>query len=783
MKRKKKLSILLAAMLVMVMLLATSTVSFAEGSDDGNSSEVAELAAGVNVISESVSGKTYNVSDGIALAIAGGSDEAPITISNCIFNISGDVMFINGSGIGYNGETKTRLGIGKYVTFENCTFIVSEGATNGSSGNYAAITFFDGTIAFNGSSITGNNWQGQFMGLYGSANVTFKNSTVATTGNTGGWSYAMYSTSVLTLDNSVLSATGMLRASGGGNINAFYSGDLRTGYDAIFIKNGSTVNFSDNQAGGFALNNVNIYVDNSTVSVTNNLGNGCNSGYWTVTNGSTIRMNGNRGGHGLSCIGFDMSDSTLQVLHNGYAGVYVQSKDSALTNCKVDIRCNGEKLLSYSAGDLWLNTHTLTVIGGTSDASEGSPWLGAVGRKGSVITYGTTTVVAYDLNSNAADNLKSNTTATLTYAALALNGEEDSHVLFLNPFMTTDYARGNGESTASSNDVDLFADDNVTSEADIIGKDKAKIGTMTTAQLSHHNYDWDNGQVTAKATETTYGVLKYDCTDVCNDYIGNTETHTYSFDCTGASVYAPLVGLTFDANTDDEVTSMSETQDEILYGNAATEPTETPVREGYQFMGWYTDAECTQEYDFSMALTTNWTTVYAKWEKQTSVTVTKTWDDEDDKYDARPDSITIRLYADGEETANAVVTEETDWTWTFENLDVYAADGSEIVYTISEDEVTDYTTEIDGYDVTNTYSGEVPTEPETPTEPEDPTEPETPTEPESSDETTPETETTTSDSSKPSVGDMSNLTVWIIVAVMCGAAFVSIIVIKRLERR
>ena len=133
--------------------------------------------------------------------------------------------------------------------------------------------------------------------------------------------------------------------------------------------------FSDNKAGGFAINNVNIHVNNSDIIVNNNLGNACNSGYWIVTNDSSITMNGNRGGHGLSCIGFEMSDSKLEVLHNGYAGVYIQSKDSTLTNCTVDIRCNGERLLSYTAGDLWLQGHALTVSGGTSNAQEGSPGL------------------------------------------------------------------------------------------------------------------------------------------------------------------------------------------------------------------------------------------------------------------------------------------------------------------------------------------------------------------------------------------------------------------------
>ena len=39
---------------------------------------------------------------------------------------------------------------------------------------------------------------------------------------------------------------------------------------------------------------------------------------------------------------------------------------------------------------------------------------------------------------------------------------------------------------------------------------------------------------------------------------------------------------------------------------------EAPTKEGYTFGGWFTDAECTQEYDFDTAVTGN-VTVYAKW--------------------------------------------------------------------------------------------------------------------------------------------------------------------------
>ena len=86
----------------------------------------------------------------------------------------------------------------------------------------------------------------------------------------------------------------------------------------------------------------------------------------------------------------------------------------------------------------------------------------------------------------------------------------------------------------------------------------------------------------------------------------------------------------------------------------------------------------------------------------------KHWDDANNQDGKRPSSITIRLYADGTELTDKVqtVTAADNWKWTFTNLPKYA-NGREIVYTISEDAVTDYTTSVSGYNVTNTYTPEV----------------------------------------------------------------------------
>ena len=85
---------------------------------------------------------------------------------------------------------------------------------------------------------------------------------------------------------------------------------------------------------------------------------------------------------------------------------------------------------------------------------------------------------------------------------------------------------------------------------------------------------------------------------------------------------------------------------------------------------------------------------------------TKTWNDADDQDGKRPVSIVVRLMADGKEVASKTVTEATDWTYTFENMPKYRNGGVAIVYTVAEDAVAEYTTEIDGYNVTNTHDPE-----------------------------------------------------------------------------
>ena len=82
----------------------------------------------------------------------------------------------------------------------------------------------------------------------------------------------------------------------------------------------------------------------------------------------------------------------------------------------------------------------------------------------------------------------------------------------------------------------------------------------------------------------------------------------------------------------------------------------------------------------------------------------KTWKDNNDREKKRPETIIVNLLANGKKIKSIEVSKKDKWSWSFNNLDKYD-NGKEIIYTISEDKVKDYTSRVDGYDLINTYNG------------------------------------------------------------------------------
>ena len=88
----------------------------------------------------------------------------------------------------------------------------------------------------------------------------------------------------------------------------------------------------------------------------------------------------------------------------------------------------------------------------------------------------------------------------------------------------------------------------------------------------------------------------------------------------------------------------------------------------------------------------------------TNISGEKIWDDGDNQDGKRPESITVNLLANGQKTDSKVVKadKEGNWSYTFQNLPKYA-NGEPIIYTVTEDTVTDYTTEVTGTTIINKY--------------------------------------------------------------------------------
>lgn len=88
-------------------------------------------------------------------------------------------------------------------------------------------------------------------------------------------------------------------------------------------------------------------------------------------------------------------------------------------------------------------------------------------------------------------------------------------------------------------------------------------------------------------------------------------------------------------------------------------------------------------------------------------TVTKTWDDGNNRDGIRPTNVKIELYGTDGTHRTQYLTQDNHWSYSFENLPKYQNEGTIILYTIKEEAVDGYTkksvTTTAGFDLTNTH--------------------------------------------------------------------------------
>ena len=92
--------------------------------------------------------------------------------------------------------------------------------------------------------------------------------------------------------------------------------------------------------------------------------------------------------------------------------------------------------------------------------------------------------------------------------------------------------------------------------------------------------------------------------------------------------------------------------------------------------------------------------------------VRKSWEDYNNKFNTRPESITVQLLQNGTEfqTQEVKADKEGNWNFSFKDLPKYDGQGNEFKYTVSEVKVKDYETKVDGTTITNTYKNTETTE-------------------------------------------------------------------------
>lgn len=124
-------------------------------------------------------------------------------------------------------------------------------------------------------------------------------------------------------------------------------------------------------------------------------------------------------------------------------------------------------------------------------------------------------------------------------------------------------------------------------------------------------------------------------------------------------------------------------------------------------------------------------TITATNEKEkTEISGIKMWDDFNNKYNTRPESITVILLQNGQmfEKQEVKADDQGKWAFNFTNLPKYDTNGVAYTYALDEVEVAKYKKSIDNTTITNTLT-ELPEKPVIPVIPEEPNRPELPSKP------------------------------------------------------
>ena len=160
-------------------------------------------------------------------------------------------------------------------------------------------------------------------------------------------------------------------------------------------------------------------------------------------------------------------------------------------------------------------------------------------------------------------------------------------------------------------------------------------------------------------------------------------------------------------------------------------------------------------------------------EKIEKVTVRgqKTWNHGNNPISSRPKGIVIYIKDGNRIAASAMITDTDHWQWCF-ILPKFRADGSVANYTVDEDPIPNYSKEINGYNLTNTYKpgSDSSTKPGTD-------------EPGQNGDGSSNGKPPADGHNSPKTGDSSNLLIWLIILLISTGALILILYATRRGRR
>jgi len=180
-------------------------------------------------------------------------------------------------------------------------------------------------------------------------------------------------------------------------------------------------------------------------------------------------------------------------------------------------------------------------------------------------------------------------------------------------------ANGKGDVTIALNNQTIRVGESFPSASSYVTITGLKSGDSAPALANAQIEVYDlNGQLVTDSKSLSSGVYTVrwsNMASIKNDSSWTTLSQKYDITWPSTDVASLTITnmheVSFDLNYTNAPDWSSKT---VIDGYALQEPTYAPTRSGYTFAGWYTEAECTNAYDFSTPVTSDFT-LYARWRK------------------------------------------------------------------------------------------------------------------------------------------------------------------------